>query len=215
MATKLWVADALAILAESLSPLPHEINELDWKASLSTHKDRLTEHLMAMANQPNGGVLVFGINNDGTAVGVSNGQVEQIIGTLANLGRDAIEPPLALDHAVVDHTPGIAVLLVKIPESAIKPAQRRGKSVEETWIRSGGTTRKASRQEIGALMMNSAPMRWEDLRASTLLKLHEVIELLDLQAIARLLERPLPDNDDDLARWLVAEGLTTAEGRGH
>ena len=64
-------------------------------------------------------------------------------------------------------------------------------------------------------MMNSAPMRWEDLRASTLLQLDEVAELLDLQAIARLLERPLPDNDDDLARWLVAEGLTTPEGRGH
>nr|WP_315208031.1 ATP-binding protein [uncultured Albidiferax sp.] len=215
MASKHWVADAQAVLAESLSPIPHELNELDWKASLSTHKDRLAEHLMAMANQPNGGVLVFGIDNDGAAVGVSNGEVEHIIGTLANLGREAIEPPLALDHAVVEYTPDTAILLVKIPESAIKPAQRRGKSVEETWIRSGGTTRKASRQEIGALMMNSAPMRWEDLRASTLLQLDEVAELLDLQAIARLLERPLPDNDDDLARWLVAEGLTTPEGRGH
>jgi len=50
MATKHWVTDALAILVESLSPLPHEINELDWKASLSTHKDRLAEHLLAMAN---------------------------------------------------------------------------------------------------------------------------------------------------------------------
>lgn len=138
---------------------------------------------MAMANQPNGGVLVFGIDNDGAAVGISNGEVEQIIGTLANLGRDAIEPPLVLDHAVVEYTADTAVLLVKIPESAIKPAQRRGKSVEETWIRSGGTTRKASRQEIGALMMNSAPMRWEDLRASTLLQLDEVAEVLDLQAI--------------------------------
>lgn len=215
MASKHWVADALAILAESLFPIPHELNELDWKASLSTHKDRLAEHLMAMANQPNGGVLVFGIDNDGATAGVSNGEVEQIIGTLANLGREAIEPPLALDHAVVECMPDVAVLLVKIPESTIKPAQRRGKSVEETWIRSGGTTRKASRQEIGALMMNSAPMRWEDLRASILLQLDEVAELLDLQAIARLLERPLPDNDADLARWLVAEGLTTLEGRGH
>lgn len=215
MAAKHWVADALAILTESLSPIPHELNELDWKASISTNKDHLAEHLMAMANQANGGMLVFGIHNDGTAVGVTNHEVEQIIGTLANLGRHAIEPPLALDHTVVEHAPGAAVLLVKIPESAIKPVQRRGKSVEETWIRSGGTTRKASRQEIGALMMNSAPIRWEDLRASTLLQLYEVAELLDLQTIARLLERPLPDNDDDLARWLVAEGLTTPDGRGH
>jgi len=119
--TKLWVADALAILAESLSPLPHEINELDWKASLSAHKDRLAEHLMAMANQPNGGVLVFGINNDGVVAGVSSSEVEQTIGTLANLGRGAIEPPLALDHAVVDHSPGIAVLLVKIPNPPSNP----------------------------------------------------------------------------------------------
>ena len=112
MATKHWVADALTVLAESLSPIPHELNELDWKASLSTHKDRLAEHLMAMANQPNGGVLVFGIDNSGTAVGVCNSEVEQIVGTLANLGREAIEPPLALDHAVVDQTPEAAILLV-------------------------------------------------------------------------------------------------------
>lgn len=215
MATKHWVANALQILAESLAPVPHELNELDWKASLSTRRERLAEHLMAMANQPDGGVLVFGIHNDGTTVGVSNDEIEQIVGTLTNLGRAAIEPPLALDHAVVEQVPGTALLLVKIPESTIKPAQRRGKSVEETWIRSGGTTRRASRQEIGSLMMHSAPVRWEDLRASPLLALHEAAEMLDLPAIARLLERPLPDNDEDLARWLVVEGLTTPEGRGH
>ncbi len=215
MAIKHWVADAQAILKESLSPIPHELNDLDWKASLSTDKDRLAEHLMAMANQANGGVLAFGIDNDGNAVGVSKDDIEKIIGTLANLGRQAIEPPLALDHAVVEQTLGAAVLLIKIHESAIKPVQRRGKSVEETWIRSGGTTRKASRQDVGALMVHSAPMHWEDLRASTLLQLHEIAELLDLQAIARLLKRPLPDNDDALALWLIAEGITTPDGRGH
>ena len=31
MATKLWVNDALQILAESFAPVPHELNELDWK----------------------------------------------------------------------------------------------------------------------------------------------------------------------------------------
>lgn len=38
MATKHWVADALAVLAESLSPIPHELNELDWKASCKPTK---------------------------------------------------------------------------------------------------------------------------------------------------------------------------------
>jgi ATP-dependent DNA helicase RecG len=85
----------------------------------------------------------------------------------------------------------------------------------KTWIRSGGTTRKASRQETGALMLNSAPARWEELRASPLLPLAQVKELLDLGAIAQLLERPLPEDDDSLVRWLTDEGLTTLEGRGH
>ena len=99
MATKHWVVDALSILAESLVPVPHELNELDWKASLSTHKDRLAEHLMAMANHPNGGILVFGIDNQGSPTGITQVQVEQIVGTLANLGREAVEPPLVIDHA--------------------------------------------------------------------------------------------------------------------
>ncbi len=84
MATKHWVADALSILAESLAPVPHELNDLDWKASLSTHKDRLAEHLMAMANQPNGGFLVFGINNQGHSNSITQTEVEQIVCTLSN-----------------------------------------------------------------------------------------------------------------------------------
>lgn len=215
MATKLWVTDALQILGESLAPVPHELNELDWKARLSDHKDRLAEHLMAFANHPNGGYLVFGLDNDGQAVGVDPAQVASIVGQLGNLGRDAIEPPLALDHAVTDAAAGMPLLLVRIPELSVKPAHRRGKSIEESWIRSGGSTRKASRQEIGALLMNSSNPRWEELRASPLLNLDEVQQLLDLDAIAQLLQRPLPDDPEDLARWLVQEGITTTEGRGH
>lgn len=215
MATKLWVTEALQILAESLVPVPHELNELDWKARLSDHKDRLAEHLMAFANHPNGGYLVFGLDNSGQALGVDPEQVAGIVGQLGNLGRDAIEPPLALDHAVTESADGVPLLLVRIPELAVKPAHRRGKSIEESWIRSGGSTRKASRQEIGALLMNSSNPRWEELRASPLLSLADVQALLDLDAIAQLLQRPLPDDPDDLARWLGQEGITTPDGRGH
>jgi len=144
---KHWVVDALKCLNESLAPVPHEVNELDWKARLSDNKDRLAEHLMAFANQPNGGTLVFGVNDDGLPIGVNAEETARIVATLTNLGRDAVEPALALDHAVVNYGDSVPLLLVRIPEHAIKPAHRRGKSVEEAWIRSGGTTRKASRQE--------------------------------------------------------------------
>ena len=191
MAPKHWVTAALHCLGESLSPLPHEVNELDWKARLSDNKERLAEHLMAFGNHPSGGTLVFGIDDDGTPVGVDTEAVAQITNTLANLGRDAIEPPLVIDHAAVEYR-GVNILLVRVPEQTVRPVHRRGRSIEEAWIRSGGTTRKASRQDIGSMMLNSSTPRWEELRSSTLIDLDEVRRLLDLEAIANLLQRPLP-----------------------
>lgn len=214
MATKHWVTVALQVLDESLRLLPHEVNELDWKAQLSEKSARLGEHLMAFANHPNGGMLAFGVNNEGVPVGVDAVAVAQIASTLASLGRDALEPPLAIDHAVV-HYRGADLLLVHVPEQAVKPVHRRGKGIEETWVRSGGTTRKASRQEVGGLLLNSATPRWEELRASPLMDLDEVQRLLDLETIAHLLQRPLPDGADNLAAWLTAEGITIPDGRGH
>ena len=70
MADKYWIATVLNSLEQSLSPVPHEVNELDWKISLSEHKERLAEHLMAFANYANGGSSVFGVENSGKLVGV-------------------------------------------------------------------------------------------------------------------------------------------------
>lgn len=213
--SKHWVKDGLQALMESLVPLPHETNEIDWKVRLSDKRERLTEHLIAFANYPNGGYLAFGIcNSDGHVEPVDQEAVANIANTLANLGRDAVEPPLSIDHAVVDYqrTP---ILLVRIPEQRNKPAHRRGKSIEETWVRSGGTTRKASRQEVGALMLNSPAPRWEEQRASALLSLDAAAASLDLDAIAKLLQRPLPAESEMLAQWLVDEGILTPDGRGY
>ncbi len=97
MAEKYWIATVPNCLGQSLDPVPHEVNELDWKASLSAHKDRQAEHLMAFAHHANGGSLVFGVVDTGQLVGVNQSEVAHIVNTLANLGRDAVEPPLALD----------------------------------------------------------------------------------------------------------------------
>ena len=184
MAKKLWLNNALECLRNSLQPLPHETNEIDWKAAVSDKKERLIEHLSAFSNEPNGGCLVFGIDNAGSAVGVNSVEVEQIANTLANLARDALEPPMALEHAVDDFE-GVPILIVHIPEQGIKPVYRRGKSIEDSWIRSNGTTRKASRTEIAALLLYSKQARWEDLPASGELSLEAACDALELKTIER------------------------------
>lgn len=87
MASKHWVARAVQGLEESLSPVPHESNEIDWKVSLSDRKERLAEHLMALANHPNGGFLAFGVGDaDARLESIGQEAVAEIANTLANLG---------------------------------------------------------------------------------------------------------------------------------
>lgn len=213
-ASKPWIARGLAILGRSLSPVATEPNELDWKSGLSPKKERLVEHLSAFANHSGGGFIVFGIDNStGTVRGVDQETVETIVGQLANLGREALEPAIVIDPAVVDWE-GASLLIVHIPEQPVKPVHRRGKSIEHAWIRSGGTTRKASRQEIGAMLMNSRTPRWEELRASSRLALPELLAQLDIAMICKLLERPMLADSDDALRWLVDEKMVEPEGDG-
>lgn len=46
MADKHWIAAVLHCLEQSLSPVPHEVSERDWKVRLSDHRDRLAEALV-------------------------------------------------------------------------------------------------------------------------------------------------------------------------
>ncbi len=210
-----WTKQALLLFSTSRKPFPQESNELDWKSNLSEKNDRLIEHLIAFANYPGGGYLVYGVaDQNAHLIGIKAHEVSPIIDKLTNLGRDAIDPPLSLDHAVIE-VEDVPLLFVHIPEQRNKPVHRRGKSIEEAWIRSGGTTRKASRQEIGGLMLHSKQPCWEDQRASLLLTSEEVQKLLDIETIAKLLERSLPTDQSQLMHWLTDEKIVIPEGRGY
>ncbi len=210
---KNWVSKALNLLTASLEPPRHELNELDWKAALSPDKKRLTEHLSALANQPGGGHLVFGVDASGTPVGIGEEAVEKTVIQLANLGRAGLEPPLVLDHAVEEFN-GVRLLLVHVPESAVKPVHLRSKSLDEAFIRSGGTTRKASRQEIGTLMLNSRTPRWEELHASMLLNDATLAASLNVEPIFAMLERPLATAPEEMLAWMAAERFIVRDPAG-
>jgi ATP-dependent DNA helicase RecG len=210
---KLWLTKAMDFLKASLEPPKHELNELDWKGALSPDKKRLSEHLSALANLPGGGFLVFGVDNTGTAVGVDEASIETTMNKLANLGREALEPPLALDHAV-ESFDGVRLLFVHVPESTVKPVHLRGKSLDHAFIRSGGTSRAASRQEIGAMMLHSRTPRWEELHASLLLTDQETLAQLNAEPILKMLERPLPSSPAETMDWLAGEKFVDREPGG-
>ncbi len=209
-----WIELALKFLNHSLKPFPQELNELDWKARISSKGDRLAQHLSAFANHPGGGYLVFGVQDGtGTLLGITQEESNATVARLSNIARQGLEPEISLDHFVAD-CEGTPVLLIRIEESPSKPVQLKGKSVEESFVRVGGTTRKASRQELGALMLNSKQMVWETLRASEALSAQQVLNLLDYRTVFELHERPLPSETDELASWLIKEKMIEENGRG-
>lgn len=210
---KAWLAKAIELLDASLKPPRHELNELDWKTTISQDKKRLTEHLSAFANYPGGGFLVFGVDQSGMPVGFAEVQVATTINQLASLGRDALEPPVTLDHAIETYDDS-RLLFIHVKESSVKPVHLRGKSLDHAFIRSGGTTRRASRQDIGNLMLHSRTPRWEELRASVLLPDDEIVTLLDAGPILGMLERPALGDQEGLIRWLAEERFIIQEPAG-
>lgn len=152
---KSWIQKARYLLDYSFNPVPHELNELDWKEDLSPKTDKLIQHLSAFANLPGGGFLIFGIENKSATIkGVDKKQAEKIVEKLSTLGRDALQPLVTIDHSIEEYN-GCPLLFIHIKESAIKPVHLKSGSVEDAFIRSGGCTTKASRPEIGGLMLNS------------------------------------------------------------
>jgi predicted HTH transcriptional regulator len=198
---KPWVSKGIELLAGSLEPPQQEPNEIDWKVALSSDSRRLSEHLCAFANYPGGGYLAFGIKSDASLKGLTTAEMERISGQIANLARDGVEPPLQLDHEGIDFD-GTHILLVHIPEAPIKPVRRRGHAIDDTSIRSGGTTRRASRQEIAFMMLHSESPRWENLHASMLMSDEELLGALSIDPIFQMLDQPTPKSKKARLVWM-------------
>lgn len=204
---KIWIHKAIDFLEHSLKPIPQELNELDWKEELSPNNKKLSGHISAFANQPGGGFLVFGIENKtGTVKGVNQADAEVIVQKLSGICRESVNPIVAIDHAIELYD-GRPLLFVYIKESAIKPVHIASGTLEDAFIRSGGTTRKASRQEVGSLMLNSKTPQYEELHASKLKSGAEILDALDYRTIYKLLDKPIPQNQEEIVKWLENEKM--------
>src|SRR5574343_657062 len=204
---KNWKDNALFYLDKSLSKIPCELNEIDWKLNLSPNSEKLCKHISAFSNLPGGGFLAFGIDDKiGKAVGLKKEDVETILNKLSSLTRDGVSPLVGIEHSIETFN-NVEILLVYIKESAIKPVHLYGKTIEDSYIRSGGTTRKASRQEVGALMLNSKSPTWEELHSSKLLNDISIITLLEYDKILELIKKPVPTSVPEILQWLEEEKM--------
>lgn len=186
-----WKEKAIEILKNSLYPVPTELNELDWKSGLSDKKERLAQHISAFANMKGGGLLVYGINNDGTLFNMSKEDIDKIIQTLGNIAQHNCSPSIPIDYAVMDFE-GSSLLFIYIPEQSDKPVHLRGKDIYSAYHRSAGQTIKMSKAQVKALIATSQGITFEQQIAKDNLTKEEALSLLNYNVLFQMVKRDIP-----------------------
>lgn len=120
---------------------------IEFKRELPRNKDKLLKTVAAFANGE-GGVILVGVDDDGTVVGVGQPINEGKDG-ITNLIRNTVvpEPRIHLDDGKIDDKDVIAIYVDKgdSPPYCLHPDK------PEAYVRRGGTTFRARQDEIRAL----------------------------------------------------------------
>lgn len=197
-----WKEKAIKILKDSLYPIPSELNELDWKSGLSDKTERLAQHISAFANMKGGGILVYGVHNDGTCFNMEKEETDKIIQTLGNIANNNLVYPVPIEHSIMEFE-GHSLLFVYVPEQADKPVHLRGKDIYTSYHRSAGQTVKMSRNQVKALVATSQGITFEQQVAKEGLTKNDVLKLLNYRALYRILDKNIPQSTDAIIDRLV------------
>lgn len=207
-----WKEKAIKILKDSLYPIPSELNELDWKGGLSDKTERLAQHLSAFSNMKGGGVLVYGVNNDGTCFDMTKEDIDRTIQILGNIAQNNLVYSIPIEHSVMEFE-GHVLLFIYIPEQADKPVHLRGKDIYTSYHRSAGQTVKMSRNQVKALVATSQGITFERQIAKDNLSKEDVLKYLNYKALYRILDKNIPQSTDAIIERLSDYHLCNFAGQ--
>ncbi len=138
-----------------------EGSDVEFKRQFSS-PEKIAREIIAFANT-RGGYLLFGVDDDGTVVGVRSEKSE--LEEIEHAARWMIEPPVEIITENVHAGRGLDVVLVRVPESATKPHtlveyDASGKRMKEQshtgFVRFEDKSVQASR-EMMSVMRGQAP----------------------------------------------------------
>ena len=117
----------------------------------------LAKELVALLNLE-GGVVLLGVADDGGIIGTKRERLEDWV---AELCRTKVEPPIVpMLSWVRDAAPGRDVLAVRVTLGPDKPYARVHDNRRMYYIRVGGTSREASREELERMYQASGRLRY-------------------------------------------------------
>jgi ATP-dependent DNA helicase RecG len=127
---------------------------LELKVKLS-NIEKIAQEIVALANT-GGGVIIFGVNDQMRVEGVDD--AEGVQDELVRICREEIQPPLVpfIDRIAFDNGRRVVALDV---EGKRRPYRTRD---GRYFLRIGSEKREASREELGTLLDEARPMRYEN-----------------------------------------------------
>lgn len=121
---------ALELLAQSLRPIPMELNEMDWKIRLSGKSERFAQHISAFANYSGGGFMAFGAANNGVINTLDKEEMDNVVNKIGNIARNNLAQPIGVEHAVLGFE-NHSILFIYIPEYYDRPVHLRSGDIFE------------------------------------------------------------------------------------
>ena len=172
-----------------------EDSTVEFKRDVVRNHD-LAKELVAFLNLE-GGTVLLGVEDDGSVSGTTRDRLEEWV---IELCRAKIEPPVVpILSWARDAEPGRAVLAVRVPLGPDKPYARVHDDRRTYYIRVGGTSREASREELQRMYQASGRLRYGSKPAPG-----ARLDALDLRRLRDYLIRVLGGDapaEDDRTGW--------------
>lgn len=188
-----WKSRAPKVLESSLTPIPRELNELDWKRDISSDGKRLAEHVCAFSNTRGGGIFAFGVNNDATFSALTRETIEHIVTKMGNVARHNLSVPVTIDHDVQMYQ-GHEVLFIYVQEHPERPVFIKGKEHSVAFHRVAGHTEQMTDRQIRMMMASSLGTPFEKRITKAGLSAEEVLQLIHYQRFFELQSKKCPED---------------------
>jgi predicted HTH transcriptional regulator len=135
--------------------------DVEFKRQFSS-PEKIAKELIALANTK-GGYILFGVDDDGTVVGVRSEKSE--LGEVEHAAEFLCSPPIRIEAEHVHAGGGKYIVLVRVPESKLKPhvlvefdsSGRKAKEQSNTgFVRVGENSIQASREVMKVMRSGHA-----------------------------------------------------------
>lgn len=172
-----------------------------------TNADALAAEMAAFANSE-GGVILLGVADDGSAPGLSLADVARLNQLISNAASQHVRSPLTVRTENLELENGRIVIVLTVPKGIDKPYFDRNGVI---WLKSGADKRRVnSKEELRRLFQNADQFHADELPTKAGIDKLDKLRFRDF--LRDVYQQPWPESADELLTLLQNMNLATDEG---